>query len=173
MTARTITVAYASRFGSTAKLAEHLAVGLQGAGAIPEGIDVAGKPVVQSQPLVILTAIAWDLPIPAMREWIAENQSLVRHCTVACGVVCGSAGVRHGGGMVYSRQLAKRIGRSDVFQFALSGEIPSRQRMRSWEWWALQTFASIMRKPQLFTIRADVVKANEVGQKIGRQTWLL
>ena len=164
-----ITVAYASRFGSTAKLAEHIAIGLQAAGAIPQVIDVAAGRVVSPQPLVILTAIIWDRPVPAMREWIADNKLLVRQSVIACGVVCGSAGVRAAGGLVYARQLANRIGRPDVLQFSLSGEIPPRGNMRSWEWWALRAFAGIMRKPQLFKIRADALKAKDVGESIGRQ----
>ena len=124
-----------------------------------------------SQPLVILSAIIWDRPVPVMREWITANSHLVRQWTVACGVVCGSAGVRETGGLVYARQLAGRIGKPDVFQFALSGQIPPRDRLRSWEWWALQAFAKVMRKPQLFEICADAAKANEVGRKIGRAQW--
>ena len=69
--------------------------------------------------------------------------------------------------MVYARQLAKRIGRPDVIQFALSGKIPSRKRMQVWEWWALRVFAQIMRKPQLFTISADAGKARAIGTEIG------
>jgi hypothetical protein len=68
--------------------------------------------------------------------------------------------------MVYARQLAKRIGRPDVFQFALSGEIPSRDKLRGWEWRALRIFAGIMRKPQLFTIRPDEAKARKIGSQI-------
>jgi len=163
-----ITIAYGSRFGSTAKLAEKIAVGLRSVGATTQLIDVGEKTLIVPQPLVILSAIIWDRPVPVMREWIRANMSLVRQCTIACGVVCGSAGVREGGGLIYARQLAKRIGKPDVFQFALSGEVPPRSRLRPWEWWALQVFAAIMRKPQLFGIHADAVKAIEVGQKIGR-----
>jgi hypothetical protein len=163
-----ITVAYASRFGSTAKLAEEIVAGLRSVGTTPQLINVADKASINPQPLVILSAIIWDRPVPVMREWITANLPLVRECAVGCGVVCGSAGVREAGGLIYSRQLAKRIGRPDVFQFALSGEIPPRDRMRSWEWWALQSFAAIMRKPQLFRIRADAAKASEVGRRIGR-----
>jgi hypothetical protein len=163
----TITVAYASRFGSTAKLAEQLAAGLEVAGANPQLMDVSRETTVGLNALVILTAIIWDRPIPVMRDWIAANAKFVRERTVACGVVCGSAGVRENGGMVYARQLAKRIGRPDVFQFALSGEIPPRTKMRDWEWWALQVFAGVMRKPQLFTIRAGTGKASVVGTQIG------
>ena len=162
----TITVAYASRFGSTAKLAEQLAFGLQAAGVNPHLMDVSRGATMGLNPLVILTAIIWDRPIPVMRDWIAANAKVVRERTVACGVVCGSAGVRENGGMVYARQLASRIGRPDVFQFALSGEIPPRPKMRGWEWWALRAFAGIMRKPQLFTIRADASKASVVGTQI-------
>jgi menaquinone-dependent protoporphyrinogen IX oxidase len=163
----TITVAYASRFGSTTKLAEQLAAGLEAAGANAQLMDVSGATTVELNPLVILTAIVWDRPIPVMRDWIATNAKLVRERTLACGVVCGSAGVRENGGMVYARQLARRIGRPDVFQFALGGEIPPRTKMRNWEWWTLRAFAGIMRKPQLFTIRADFSKANVVGTQIG------
>lgn len=166
---RTITVAYASRFGSTAKLAEQVAAGLQGVGATPQLLDGGADPTVALQPLVLLTPIIWDRPIPAMRKWIAGNSDLARQCTVACGVVCGSAGTREAGGMVYARQLARRLGRPDVFQFALCGEIPARNRMRSWEWWALQVFAGVMRNPQLFTVRADARKARIVGRQIGAQ----
>jgi hypothetical protein len=161
-----ITVAYASRFGSTARLAEQLAVGLDAAGAKAQLMDVSGGTTVGLNPLVILTAIIWDRPIPVMRDWIAVNAPLVRERTVACGVVCGSAGVRENGGMVYARQLAGRIERPDVFQFALSGEIPPRARMRGWEWWALRAFSKMMRKPQLFTIRADALKASVIGTQI-------
>src|SRR5437762_8882921 len=80
----TITVAYASRFGSTTKLAEQLAAGLEGAGAKPQLVDVSAGKIVAG-PLVILTAIIWDRPIPAMRNWIAANSDLVRQRTVACG----------------------------------------------------------------------------------------
>jgi menaquinone-dependent protoporphyrinogen IX oxidase len=162
-----ITIAYASRFGSTAKLAEQLAVGLEDGGAKPLLIDVAAKTTAGPHPLVILTAIIWDRPLPVMRDWITANSKLVRQHTIACGVVCGSAGVRENGGMVYARQFAKRIGRPDVIQFALSGQIPSRNRMHVWEWWALRLFAQIMRKPQLFTISADGRKATTIGTEIG------
>ena len=162
-----ITVAYASRFGSTRRLAEELAAGLVKAGAAPELLDVRVNPKLTRQPLVILTPIIWDRPLPAIREWIAANSALVRQCTVACGVVCGAAGVRETGGTIYARQLAARIGRPDVFQFALSGEIPARYRLRFWEWWALRTFATVMRKPQLFAVRADARKARIVGSQIG------
>ena len=161
-----ITIAYASRFGSTSKLAEQLAAGLQSAGATPQLIDVGAKPVVPDQPLVILTPIIWDRPIPIMREWMTANSGLLRQYAVACGVVCGAAGVRESGGMVYARQLAKRIGKPDLFQFALSGEIPTRNKLRSWEWWALRAFAGVMRKPQLFAIRADASKARMIGSQI-------
>ena len=163
-----LTVAYGSRFGSTAKLAEEIAVGLRSVGAMPQLIDVAKATPIEPQPLVILSAIIWDRPVPVMREWITANIVMVRQCTVGCGVVCGSAGVREAGGLVYARQLANRIGRPDVFQFALSGEFPSRIRLRSWEWWALRIFATVMRKPQLFRIHADLTKASEVGRTIGR-----
>ena len=161
-----ITVAYASRFGSTAKLAEQLAAGLQRGGKSPQLIDVGTDPKVVRQPLIVLTSIIWDRPIPIMREWIATNATLLRQCTIACGVVCGAAGVRETGGMVYARQLAKRIGKPDVFQFALSGQIPSRDELRQWEWLALRVFAGVMRKPQLFAIRADLDKAGLVGSQI-------
>jgi menaquinone-dependent protoporphyrinogen IX oxidase len=167
-----ITVAYASRFGSTVKLAEQVAAGLHSAGATPKLIDVTADPTVELQPLVILTPIIWDRPIPVMREWITANSALARQCTVACGVVCGSAGMRETGGMVYARQLAKRIGRPDVFQFALSGEIPARNRMRSWEWYALRIFTGVLRKPQLFAVRADASKAKAIGARIGEQICL-
>jgi Flavodoxin domain len=173
MTATAITVAYGSRFGSTAKLAEEIAAGLRDVGAIPRLIDVAEKGPLASQPMIVLSAIIWDRPVPVMREWITANRHLVRQWTVGCGVVCGSARLRETGGLAYARQLARRIGRPDVFQFALSGEIPSRSRLRSWEWWALQAFAAMRRKPQLFRICVDGAKANEVGRKIGRTHLLL
>jgi hypothetical protein len=162
----TINVVYASRFGSTAKLAEQLAAGLEAAGAKAQLVNVSSGTTVGSNPLVILTAIIWDRPIPVMRDWIAANAKLVRQHAVACGVVCGSAGVRENGGMVYARQLAGRIERPDVFQFALSGEIPPRTKMRNWEWWALRAFAGVVRKPQLFTIQADAGKAGVIGTQI-------
>jgi menaquinone-dependent protoporphyrinogen IX oxidase len=162
-----ITVAYGTRFGATAKLAQEIAAGLQSVGAVPQLIDVARGSPTLSQPLVLLSAIIWDRPVPAMREWIKVNRRLVRQFTVACGVVCGSAGVREKGGLVYARQLAKHIDRPDIFQFALSGEIPARNRMQRWEWCALQLFSTIARKPQLFRIRADVMRANEIGREIG------
>jgi hypothetical protein len=161
-----ITVAYASRFGTTAELAEEVAAGLRSVGKRPQLVDVGKHPNVVLQPLVILTSIIWDRPIPIMREWIAGNAELVRQCTIACGVVCGSAGVRETGGMVYANQLAKRIGKPDVFQFALSGRIPPRNELRQWEWWALRAFAGVMQKPQLFAIRADTGKARLIGSQI-------
>lgn len=164
-----ITIAFASRFGSTAKLAEQIAIGLQSTGRTPHLVDVAKNTSVAPQQLVVLTPIIWDRPVPAMREWIAANGELIRQYTVACGVVCGSAGVRENGGMIYARQLAKRIGRSDVFQFALSGEIPPRERLLSWEWRALRIFAGLMRKPELFTIHIDETKARLIGNQIGSQ----
>jgi flavorubredoxin len=167
MTSLRITVAYASHFGSTAKLAEHLAAGLRDVGATPLLIDVSANRTVAVQPMVLLTSIIWDRPIPAMREWIADNSALARQCTVACGVVCGSAGVRENGGMTYAHQLAKRLGRPDVFQFALCGEIPSRDRIQSWQWWALKIFAGVMRSPELFSIQPDVGRARTVGNRIG------
>src|SRR5690348_1819046 len=110
-----ITVAYVSRFGTTARLAQQLGAGLAGAGATPQLIEVSSfnSPMPQ-QPLVLLTPIIWDRPIPAMREWITANAGLIQQHVIASGVVCGSAGVRENGGMVYARQLAKRIGRPDV-----------------------------------------------------------
>jgi hypothetical protein len=129
-------------------------------------LDVSSNSTVPLQPLVLLTPIIWDRPIPAMREWIAANSKLIQEHIVASGVVCGAAGVRETGGMVYARQLAKRIGRPDVFQFALSGEIPSRDKLRGWEWRALRIFAGIMRQPKLFTIRADEAKARKIGSQI-------
>ena len=161
-----ITVAYASRFGSAAKLAGQLATGLQRGGKSPQLMDVGKDANVARQPLVILTSIIWDRPIPIMREWIAANAALIRQYTIACGVVCGAAGVRETGGMVYAKQLAKRIGKPDVFQFALSGQIPSRNELRQWEWWALRVFAGVLRKPQLFEICADLNKATLVGGQI-------
>ena len=161
-----ITVAYVSRFGTTSRLAEELCAGLESSGTIAHLVEVGTKPFVPQQPLVILTPIIWDRPIPAMREWIAANGDSIRQHIVACGVVCGSAGVRENGGMVYARQLSKRIGRADIFQFALSGEIPSRDRLKGWEWRALRIFAGIMRKPQLFTIHADEAKAKRIGIEI-------
>src|SRR5262245_27241639 len=95
----TITVAYASRFGSTAKLAKQLAIGLEAVGAKAQLLDVSGEAGVEARPLVILTAIIWDRPVPVMRNWVAAHSDLVRQLTVACGVVCGSAGVRENGGM--------------------------------------------------------------------------
>jgi hypothetical protein len=164
-----ITVAFASRFGSTQRLAVQLAAGLLEAGAAPQLVEVSTYPTVAVQPLVLLTPIIWDRPIPAMRKWIAANAVVVRDCTVACGVVCGAAGVRQSGGLVYARQLAKRIGNLDAFQFALGGEIPPRHRMRFWEWLALKAFAGVTRRPQLFSIRADFDKARYVGARIGEQ----
>lgn len=164
-----VTVAYATRFGSTAKLAVQLAAGVQDAGATVEVTDVSANRLVRPQPLIILTPIIWDRPIPAMRRWIVINAKTIGEYVVACGVVCGSAGVREAGGLVYARQLSKRIHRPDVFQFALSGEIPARPKLHSWEWWALRVFASIMRKPQLFAIRSDYAKAKAVGRTIGER----
>jgi hypothetical protein len=161
-----ITVAYASRFGSTTKLAEEVGVGLQSVGRRPQLVDVSKGLKVPQQPLVILTSIIWDRPIPLMREWIAGNAALIRQCTIACGVVCGAAGVRDTGGMVYASQLAKRIGKPEVFQFALSGQIPPRNQLKSWEWWMLKAFAAVIRKPQLFAIRANLDKARLVGTQI-------
>jgi hypothetical protein len=164
-----ITIAYASRFGSTAKLAGQLAAGLESTGARAELLDVASAGNVAPQSLIVLTSIIWDRPIPVMREWIATNTTMIRERIIACGVVCGAAGVRETGGRVYARQLAARIGRTDVFQFALSGQIPGRSELRQWEWIALKLFAGAMRKPQLFTIRADMNKATLVGKQIGKQ----
>jgi hypothetical protein len=167
-----ITVVYVSRFGTTARLARQLAAGLAASGAAPQLIDVSSKPTVPQQPLVLLTPIIWDRPIPAMRDWITANAGRIQQHVIASGVVCGAAGVRETGGMVYARQLAKRIGRPDVFQFALSGEIPSRDQLRGWEWRALKIFAGIMRQPKLFTIRADEVKARKIGSEIASLTGL-
>jgi flavodoxin len=164
-----ITVAYASRFGSTANLAEQLAAGLQSVGASAKLAELSRNPNVAQQPLVLLTPIIWDRPIPLIREWINANAEMIRQRTIACGVVCGAAGVRETGGMVYASQLAKRIGKPDVFRFALSGQIPERDRLNDWEWWALKVFAGIMRKPQLFAIRADMEKARRIGGQIAGQ----
>ena len=71
-----VTVAYGSRFGSTAKLAEKIAVGLRSVGATTQLIDVGEKTLIVPQPLVILSAIIWDRPVPVMREWIRANMSL-------------------------------------------------------------------------------------------------
>jgi menaquinone-dependent protoporphyrinogen IX oxidase len=68
-----LTVAYGSRFGRTAKLAEEIAVGLRTVGAMPQLIDVAKATPIEPQPLVILSAIIWDRPVPVMREWITAN----------------------------------------------------------------------------------------------------
>jgi menaquinone-dependent protoporphyrinogen IX oxidase len=63
-----VSIAYATRFGSTMKLAGQIAAGLQNAGATPQIVDVGEKPSLTLQPLVILTPIIWDRPIPAMRQ---------------------------------------------------------------------------------------------------------
>ena len=73
-----ITVAYGSRFGTTARLAAEIAAGLGSVGAAPQLINVADKTPVEPQPLVILSSIIWDRPVPVMREWIAVNLLLVR-----------------------------------------------------------------------------------------------
>jgi menaquinone-dependent protoporphyrinogen IX oxidase len=165
-----ITIAYASRFGSTAKLAAQIAAGLEGTGARAQLLDVAtAGGNVEPQSLIVLTSIIWDRPIPVMRDWIGANATMIRERIIACGVVCGAAGVRETGGRVYARQLATRIGRPDVFQFALSGQIPERNELRGWEWVALKLFAGVMRKPQLFTIRADMNKAMVIGKQVGEQ----
>jgi hypothetical protein len=164
---KSITIAYASRFGTTASLATQVAAGVESTGADPLLLDVATDGTPAQQPLIVLTPIIWDRPIPAMRDWLAANATVVRQCVIACGVVCGAAGVRETGGRVYARQLAARLGRPDVFQFALSGQIPARIALRHWEWIALKLFAGVMRKPQLFAIKADLNKARLVGKQAG------
>ena len=164
-----ITIAYASRFGSTATLAGQLAAGLESTGASVQLLDVAVSGHVAEQPLILLTPVIWDRPIPVMRDWIASNATVIREHIIACGVVCGAAGVRETGGLVYARQLARRIGKPEVFQFALSGQIPDRSTLRDWEWIALKLFAGVIRKPQLFTIRADADKARLIGKQIGER----
>lgn len=166
MSERRCTIAYASRFGSTQKLAERLAASLTASGVATTTLDIATNAVPPDQPLLVLSAIIWDRPLPAMRMWLADHHSAIQQNTLACGVVCGAAGVRDTGGMIYAKNFAKRIGKPDAFQFALSGQIPDRTQLRNWEWWALKAFAGATRKPQLFDICADEDKAARLGATI-------
>lgn len=156
-----LTVVYASRFGTTAKLAATLANQL---GPQTQLVDISAEPnFVPVQATILLTAIIWDRPLPSMRTWLAEHATAARQHAIACGVVCGSAGVRPNGGLIYAKNFAKRLGKPEVYQFALSGQIPNKNQMRGWEWLALKAFAAVMRKPQLFTIQADIAKAKHLA----------
>lgn len=158
------TIVYASRFGATSRLAERLAAGMRASGATVELLNVDAATPPPETPLILLTSIIWDRPLPAMRAWLADHAGAVRERTVACGVVCGAAGVREGGGMIYAGNLARRLGRPQLPRFALSGELPPRAALKTWEWWALRAFATAMRKPQLFAIAADLDKAERLGK---------
>lgn len=169
MSERRCAIAYASRFGSTQKLAERLAASLTASGVATTTLEVSTKAPPPAGPLIVLSAIIWDRPLPAMRAWLADHHSTVQQNTLACGVVCGAAGVRETGGLIYAKHFANRLGKPNVFQFALSGQIPDRAQMRRWEWWALKAFAGAMRKPQLFDIRADERKATLLGATIAEK----
>jgi len=164
---------YATRYGSTRRLAEALASGADAHDVKIVLHDVATAPDPAEVPAIVLTAVIWDRPLPAMRTWLARHGATVAPRLLAAGVVCGSAGVREGGGMSYARGLLKRIGRPDGRRFALAGEIPARDRVGRLSWWALKLFAAAMRKPQLFTVRADLAAARAQGEALAarlRQT---
>ena len=164
-----VTLAYASRFGATARLADILATSFRDSGLDCRIQNIEADASCPSGPVVVLTPIIWDRPIPAMRDWIAEHQQALAASTVACGVVCGAAGVRETGGMVYAKHLAKRVGNPELPRFALSGEIPPRERLRWWEWWLLRVFAAVMRKPQLFEIATDEQKARRWAEQFAAE----
>ncbi|RMF14898.1 MAG: hypothetical protein D6761_08760 [Candidatus Dadabacteria bacterium] len=164
MTSR-IAVVFASRFGTTRLLAERIAEGIREAGGQAALIDVAegAADVADADRIILLTAIIWDRPLAAMRRYLQQHGDAIRDRLLALGTVCGSAGVRPQGGLVYARQLAKRVAAPDVERFSLSGRIPPREAMASWEWWALRLFASVFRKPQLFEIQPDEAGARKIG----------
>lgn len=162
----TLAIVYATRFGSTRLLAETMAGAMVENGATPLLLNVDDDPPPPALPTILLTAIIWDRPLPAMRRWLARYGAQVRPHVLAAGVVCGSAGVREGGGMSYARRLAARWGHAGTVPFALSGQIPPREAMATWEWWMLKAFSRVMRKPQLFAIRADIAGAKSVGAAV-------
>lgn len=163
-----VSVVAASRFGSTGELARELAAGLVDAGIQTELLDAADNPLPPAGQVILLTAIIWDRPIPPMRAWLKQHATAMAPRLLAVGVVCGAAGVREGGGLIYAGQFARRAGASDdVRRFALSGRIPARDRLAGWEWWALRAFAGVIRKPQLFDITPDLAGARRLGTELG------
>src|SRR5690606_6982103 len=112
----------ASRWGTTATLAADLAEALRARGHTAHLHNVADDPTLPAEGrILVMTAIAWDRPNPAMRQWIASHRPTLAPRVAALVLVCGAAGVRPTGGQIYARQLAKRTGVGDeVPRFALS-----------------------------------------------------
>ena len=161
-----VAVLYVSRFGTTQLLAGRLAEGARDGGLEATTVDVAAQPhdVPDAAHIILLTAIIWDRPLAPMRRYLTQHGDAIRPRLLAVGTVCGSAGVRPQGGLVYAKHLAKRVGAPEVERYALSGRIPPRKAMRGWEWWALRTFAFVFRKPQLFEITPDETGARAIGR---------
>ena len=165
-----VTILYATRFGSTKKLASALAEGLQNRGIHAATQNLGDDQSLPSRGrLIILSGIIWDRPLPAMRRWLDQHAAVVADRIVAVGVVCGSAGVRENGGMVYARNLAKRSRAEEAERFAFSGEIPPKSDLKLWEWMALKAFAKAMRKPELFEIQAEPPAALAYGQQLAER----
>src|SRR6478609_10778785 len=161
-----VAIAFASRFGTTRLLVERVASGLRSTGFDVELLDVTQDP--RPPPdgrLIVMSSIIWESSLPAMNAWIARYQSAVRTRTVAAGVVCGRAGVEANGGLAYTRALVKRIGAGGHFEFALSGGMPARERLRAWERSALAAAGAVL--GHSFThLRADEEGASMIGLEL-------
>lgn len=164
-----LVIAYASRWGTTATLAADLADALRARGRTAHLHNISDDPTLPAEGrLIVMTAIVWDRPIPAMRQWIATHRPTLAPRVAALVVVCGAAGVRPTGGQIYARQLARRIGvGDDVPRFALSGQIPEDARLKGWERVALRAFAKVMRAPGLMEIEADRAGVVKVAGGVG------
>ena len=162
----TVNIIYASRYGTSERLANHLASTLVDLGTPALATPISDLTAPPENPIVLITAIIWDLPIPAMRRWIAAHSSTLPDKIIAVGTVSGAAGVRPEGGLVYARHLARRVGNDAAYQFAMSGEIPARKRVPTWQWVALKLFSFLMRKPQLFSIKPGFSAAEAAAETI-------
>jgi hypothetical protein len=162
-----VSILYYSRFGTTTLLVEKIVEGLQAEGKEGKGIFLTPDlPPPPEGKIVLVTPIFWDLPPPIVRRFLKKWREDLKERVVGVGVVCGSAGVREGGGLSYARFIGRKF-RSTPFLFALSGRIPPRELLSFWEWGLLKGFSFVMRKPHLFSIEPDWEKAFQCGRRIG------
>lgn len=160
-------ILYATRFGTTERLARIIGDEVRGRGIPVELLKVSAlTPVPEQGSFLLMTAIIWDLPLKEMRRFLAQHREHLAPRLLGIGVVCGSQGVRKEGGKGYLRALRRHFPASPPLLFALSGAIPPRERLKPWEYALLRLFSILMRKPQLFTIAADEEGAREVGKRV-------
>lgn len=164
-----LTIVYATRFGTTRYLAEVIAaqVSRQGLEVLLYPVEPDLKPP-QEGPLLLLTAIIWDQALKEMRLWLKRNREEIAPRLLGVGVVCGSAGVRPGGGRSYLKRLVNQFPAPPPFCFTLSGRIPPRGELHLWEYALLRLFSMIMGKPQLFSLSPDAEKARALGDEMAR-----